>query len=218
MRYLFAVLILTSLSLAQAPAAPSPTPAPAQKSAKPTAGSKPAKGAPARPDEGSVAGDVYTEKFFNLSCTIPQGWVVKTATMREGLPEQQDSVLLLSAFAKDAPVAGEVNSSLTITAESLAAYPDVKTTADYFSALSEIVTGKGFTVLNEPAEIEIGGVTFLRGDFQKEEADGTTYQATMVSIRNGYILAVTAISGKDEDLTPLLNRVHVFAPPSLRKQ
>ncbi len=218
MRYLFAVLILTSLSLAQTPPAPSSTPAPAEKSAKPTTGSKLAKGAQARPDDGSIAGDVYTEKFFNLSCTIPQGWVVKTAAMREGLPAEQDSMLLLSAFAKDVPVAGEVNSSLTITAENQIAYPQVKTTTDYFSALSEIVTGKGFTVLNEPAEIEIGGVTFLRGDFQKEEADGTTYQATMVAIRNGYILAVTAISGKDEDLTPLLNRVHVIAPPSLKKK
>ncbi len=212
MRYLLVALILTIAAAAYGQTAPVPP-------GKPSTVSKPTrKGTPARPDEGGVAGGVYTEKFFNLSCTIPQGWLVKTASMRESLPADENSVLLLSAFAKDAPAPREVNSSLTITAESLAAYPEVKTAADYFDSLTELVRSKGFTVLNEPAEIEVGGITFVRGDFQKDQADGSTYQATMVAIRNGYILAVTAISGKDEDLTPLLNRVRVFAPPTLKKQ
>lgn len=212
MRYLLGVLILAFVAGAYGQAAPVP-------SGKSSTSSKPSpQKVQPRPDEGSVAGGVYSEKFFNLSCILPQGWVVKTASMREGLPGGQESELLLSAFAKDAPPPGEVNSSLTITTESLAAYPEVKTATEYFEALSEVVTGKGFTVLNGPAEIEIGGVTFLRGDFQKEQSDGTTYQASMVAIRNGYVLAVTAISGNEEELTSLLNRVHVLSPPSLRKQ
>ncbi len=222
MKYVFAVLFFCTMILAQN-SAPATQPSTAGKtssqsgSSTKTAPKSQRRGDQSHPDEGSVSGNTYTEKFFNLSCTIPAGWVIKTAAMREGLAGQGSSMLLLSTFAKDSPSAGEVNASLTITAESLAAYPDVKTASDYFSVISELARSKGFTVLNEPAEIDIGGVTFLRGDFQKEEEGKPTYQASMVTIRNGYALAATAISGNDEDLTPLLNRVRVFAQPSLRK-
>lgn len=213
MKYVLIALVLCSAGLAQNSAsAPAAAPTSSPKQVKPKAAGK-----QILPDEGSVTDGTYTEKFFNLSCAVPSGWVVKTASMREGLAGQETSILLLSTFAKESPAAGEVNPSLTITAESLSAYPEVKTAADYFEALSQVVTGKGFAVLNEPAEIEIGGVTFLRGDFQKEQNGITTYQASMIAIRKDYILAITAISGNEEELTPLLNRIHVFAPPSLRK-
>ncbi len=215
MKYALMVLVLCSVMVAQDSGV---------KSSAKSSGSAPAatksqkKAAQVRPDEGSVSGNIYTEKFFNLSCTIPTGWAVKTAAMREGLAGQENSLLLLSAFAKESPEAGTVNASLTITAENLAAYPDVKTADDYFGVISQLATSKGFTVLNEPAGIDVAGVTFVRGDFQKEEGGTVTYQGSMVAVRNGYALAVTAISGNDEELTPLLNRVKVFAPPSLRKQ
>ncbi len=214
MRYILVLALLCSAALGQT-AAPAPKPAPSQpssqKSPKPQARNAP------RPDEGSVNAGTYTEKFFNLSYAVPAEWVVKTADMRAGLQGQENSILLLSAFAKDKPAAGQINPSLTISAESLAAYPEVKTAADYFEVLSGVVTNDGFTVLNQPAEIEIGGVTFLRGDFQKQQGDSTVYQATMVAIRKEYVLGVTAITANEEELTPMLNRLHIFAPPTLKK-
>ncbi len=186
--------------------------------AKPNATpAKPKKGAQPQPDEGSVADGVYSEKFFLLRYAIPPGWVVKTGEMREGIPGQENAMLLLSTFAKAAPSTGEINSSVNITAESAAAYPDVKTADDYMDSITEFVTSKGFSVLNPPGEISIGGVPFLRSDFQKQEGDLTTYQATMVTMQRGYILQVTAISGDEEQLTPLLNRVRITAPPTMRK-
>jgi hypothetical protein len=217
MRYLLAALVLCSVALAQNPAAPSSGHAATLKPASPKSAPKSHAALQPRPDDGSITGDTYTENFFNLSCAIPAGWSVKTAAMREGLAGQENSILLLSSFAQESPAAGKVNSSLTITAESIAVYPGMKTTGDYFAALSDIVTAKGFTILNEPAEIELGGITFLRGDFKKEDGGTTAYQATMVALRKGYILGITAISGNEEELTPLLNRVHVFAPPTLKK-
>jgi hypothetical protein len=208
MRHIVAVVILCSAALAQT-AAPKPAPKPSPKT--------PARNVQPRPDEGSVTAGAFSEKFFSLSYAPPAEWVVKTPEMRQGLAGQENSILLLSAFAKDKSAPGQINPSITISAEPLTAYPDVKTAADYFAALSEIVTSKGFTVLNEPAEIEIGGVTFLRGDFQKQEGDSTAYQASMVAIRKGYILGVTAINGNEEELTPMLNRLHIFAPPTLKK-
>jgi hypothetical protein len=209
MRYILVLAVLCSAALAQT-AAPQPAP---KSVAKP-----PSRNAQPRPDDGSVASGVYSESFFNLSYNLAPSWVVKTPEMRQGLAGQDNSILLLSAFEKDKPAPGHIAPSITITAETLSAYPEVKTAADYFAALSEIVTNKGFAVLNEPAEIEIGGVTFLRGDFQEQEGGGSTmYQASMVAIRKGYILGITAITGNEEELTPMLNRLHIFAPPSLKK-
>jgi len=219
MKRILTILFLVAGVLAGAaqklPTTAKPQPRTAERSTKQETARK--KKSQQLPDEGTLAGDVYTEKFFNLRYDLSQGWVVKTADMRQGLSESDSAVLLLSAFGKAAPSAAEVNPSVTITAESLALYPDVKTPEDYFDSLSQLVESKGFKVLNPPAELDLAGVTFLRGDFQKQEGDVTTYQATMVAFRKGYVLEITAISGDDEDLTPLLNRLHIFAPPTMRR-
>lgn len=208
MRQIVAAVLLCSAALAQT-AAPQPAPKPTPKTSE--------RNSQPRPDDGSVAAGTYTEKFFNLSYTLPAEWIVKTPEMRKGLAGQEDSILLLSAFAGDKAAPGKVLPSITISAEPLVAYPQVKTAADYFAAISEIATNNGFTVLNQPAEIEIGGVNFVRGDFQKQQGDSAAYQASMVAIRKGYILGVTAITGNDEELTPVLNRLHILAPPTLKK-
>lgn len=211
--FIAALIFLIALALPLSMAAQEAAAKPAQ-NAPPT---KAKKGKQPQPDEGTVTDGIYSEKFFLLRYAIPQGWVVKTGEMREGIPGQENATLLLSTFAKAAPSAGEINPSVNITAESAAAYPDVKTADDYMESISEFVTSKGFTELNPPGEISIGGVPFLRSDFQKQEGDLTTYQATMVTIRRGYILQVTAISGDEEQLTPLLSRLRITAPPTMRK-
>lgn len=208
MKHVLAIVLLSLVAVAQAP--------PAVKSVPPKSSAKASTRPQPLPDQGTVTNSSYSEKFFNLRYTTPQGWVVKTPEMSHGLPEADKAILLLSVFGPGTPSSTAVIPSVTISAESLSLYPQMKTAQDYFDSLSDLVQGKGFSVLNEPAEIQIGGVTFLRGDFQKEEGDITTYQASMVAIRKGYILLITAISGDDEQLTPLLNRVHIFAPPTLK--
>lgn len=212
MRFLIVAVLLCSAVLAQNPPAPGKPAQPA-----PATGQK-VKTAQPTPDQGVVNGSTYNENFFNLTCSIPEGWTVKTSDMRTGLAKPESSFLLLSAFSRTGVLPGQVNSSLTITAENLTDYPEVKSAEDYLALLGATINDKGFTVLNPPAEIEVGGVTFVRADFQKEEGEKTVYQASMVAIRKGYALAITAISGSDEELTPLLNRVRVFAPPTLNKQ
>lgn len=212
-RLLASLSLIAVLGLPLSSAAQESSSKPAQKNAP----AKPRKGGEAQPDEGTVMNGVYSERFFLLHCAIPQGWVERTAEMRRGLPEQENAVLLLSAFAKPAPSPGEINSSLSITAESAAGSPNIKTPDDYLESITEIAASKSFTVLNPPGEITIGGVNFLRGDFQKQEGDLTTYQATMVAMRRGYLLQITAVSGNEEDLTSLLNRVQITAPPTLKK-
>jgi hypothetical protein len=160
---------------------------------------------------------VYAEKFFNLHYTLPQGWTVQTEDMRKQLPAGQDTVLLLSSFAHPQPQASEVNPSITISAESVAQYKEGVDAESYLEAVKNVAEARGFKVLNEPGEIEMGGVPFLRGDFVREAADTNTYQATLVTVRKGYVLSITAISGDEEQLTPLLNRLRIVAPPALKK-
>lgn len=215
--FIFVLALGGLLSASQNPAQPArpqvPSGSPADKSK-----SQPArKSAQPVPDEGTVAEGAYAENFFNLRYAIPQGWIVRTPEMRRGLTQGDQAFLLLSASGATTPTADNVNPSVTITAENLVLYPGVKTADDYFESFAELVKSKGFAVLNAPAEINIAGVNFLRGDFQKQEGDVTTYQATMVALRKGYVLEITAISGNDEELTPLLNRLHIFAPPTMRR-
>ena len=121
-------------------------------------------------------------------------------------------------FAKEKPESSQITSSVTISAESTASYPDVKNAESYFDEVSEVVTSKGFAVLNAPAEIEVGGVTPLCAAISRRSGDTTAYQAIMVTLRKGYFLTVTTISGNEEELTPLLNRLSIFAPPTLGKR
>jgi hypothetical protein len=214
------VLLFCCTALAQTAPLSGANTNPAQGSSKPAqpkAAAKP-KAAQGRPDEGTLTSGAYSEKFFSLSYTVPEKWFVKTEEMRQGLAGQENAVLLLSVFAKDKPDSGRITSSVTISAESMASYPDVKSAEEYFDELSQVVTSKGFAVLNAPAAIEMGGVNFVRGDFQKQQGDTTAYQATMVALRKGHFLSVTAIAGNQEELTPLLNRVHILAPPTLDKR
>jgi hypothetical protein len=183
----------------------------------PKASSTKGRAAQNRPDQGSVSSGVYTEKFFNLSYALPEGWVEKTASIREGLASGENGILLLSAFARETPGPGEIIPSVTISAENAASFPQAKSADDYFDSLSQVATGNGFAVLNPPAQIDMGGVTFVRGDFRKEQGDKTGYQASMVALRKGYFLTITAISENEEDLTSLLSRLRTFAPPTLNR-
>lgn len=211
------VTLLLAISLTVLAGVPAPSSAQESGSKAQTSPAKPKKGPQGQPDEGTIANNVYSENFFLLRYTIPQGWVVKTLEMRQGLPGQQSAVLLLSAFEKAEPSAGEVNSSINISAESTAASQAIKTPEDYLGLIADFASSKGFTVLNAPGEITLGGVNFLREDFLKEEGDVGTYQATMVTMRRGYLLQITVITGNVEELTPLLNRLQITAPPTLKK-
>lgn len=168
------------------------------------------------PDPGVVENSIYSERFFHLQYAIPQGWTVRTDEMRKQLPPSADAVLLLSTSAHPQPQGTEVNPSITISAESAAQYKEGVDPESYLGAIRDYAATRGFKVLNEPAEIELGGVTFVRSDFVREAADGNTYQASLVALRKGYLLSVTAISGDEEQLTPLLNRLRIVAPPALK--
>ena len=155
---------------------------------------------------------VYRNPFFGFSYKAPYGWVDRTQDMQQG-GEPGKSMVLLAMFERPPEAAGDtVNSAVVIAAESVALYPGLKTTADYFAPLTELTTSKGFKVVNEPYEYSVGTKPLVRGDFSKEMGKLTMYQASLVALQKGYVLSFSFVAGSSEEVDQLIEKL-VFAVP-----
>src|SRR5581483_11713887 len=121
-------------------------------------------------DPGSVVNGVYRNKALGLIGKVPAGWVLRTEEMnaREESGDESGiaargtnsgdcpdgcSEVLLAAFSRPPEARGEdINSSILIAAESVAAYPGLKEAAQYFGPLAEVAKAQGFVVDEEPYE------------------------------------------------------------------
>jgi len=156
------------------------------------------------PKEGSVQDGVYRNPYFGFSCKIPYGWVDRTQQMQEG-SEPGKSMVLLSAFERPPEATGDgVNSAVVIAAESMDSYPGLKSAADYFGPLTELTTGKGFKVANEPYEFLIGATQVVRGDFSKELGSRKMWQSSVVVLQKKYAISFTFIGGSQDEVDELV--------------
>jgi hypothetical protein len=200
-----------------------------------------AKSAPASktlvPDPGSVSNGVYRNPFFGFSYKIPYGWAERTADLQpddirqkdiqgnempEKLPENKmpkadepdKSLVLLSVFARPPEAAADtVNSAVVIAAESVSSYPGLKTAADYFVPLTEVTVPKGFKVVNEPYDFSRGANPVIRGDFSKELGTLTMHQASLVTLKKGYVVSFTFIGGSDDEVQELVEGLSFASSP-----
>ena len=157
------------------------------------------------PDLGILSNSAYRNSTFGLSYKVPYGWVDRTEEMRQGTPPDSQSLLLLAVFERPPEAAGDtINSAVVFTAEPVSAYPGLKTAADYFDPLTEVTTGKGFKVLEEPYEFEIGGKKLVRGDFKKGLGSLSMFQASLVMIQKGYIVSFTFIADSEDELEAMI--------------
>ena len=180
-------------------------------------------------DAGSVSNGLYRNPGFGVTCKIPAGWVLRTEEMNA--PEDEDEApaattkdnraaldgtaeggclhtcgrVLLATFARPPAARGEdVNSSILIAAESVAAYPGLKEAAQYFGPVTEIAKARGFDVAGEPYEFEIGAKTVVRGDFQKAIGTRVMRQSTLVILARGYAVSFTFIGGTEDEVEELI--------------
>jgi hypothetical protein len=167
--------------------------------------------ADARLDPGSVSNSVYRNSGFGFTCKIPAGWVLRTEEMNAR--EEGDSTpdagkagrVLLAAFARPPQARGEdVNSSILIAAESVAAYPGLKEAGQYFGPVTEIAKAQGFDVDGEPYEFEVGAKTVVRGDFEKNMGTRVMRQSTLVILEHGYVVSFTFIGGTVDEVEELI--------------
>ena len=204
--------LLLSIPLAT-PQASSPA---RQSSSKPSIkSSSPAK--TSTPDPGTVSDSTYRNTFFRFSYKIPFGWVERTADMR-GDGEEGKSLVLLAVFERPPEATGNtVNSAVLIAAESVSAYPGLKTAADYFGPLTEVTLSKGFRVVHEPFDFSGGANQLVRGDFSKEIGTLTMHQSSVVLLKKGYVVSFTVIAGSEDEVDQLLEKLSFSAGSPSRK-
>src|SRR5271168_3958597 len=198
------VLALPALS-GQTPAQPSsPSASSSSSSSKPVrksaSGDSPL-------DPGAVSNGVYRNPAFGFACKIPAAWVLRTDEMNARRGEEatadagQAGRVLLAAFSRPPEARAEdVNSSILIAAESVAAYPGLKDAAQYFGPVTEIAKARGFAVVEEPYEFAIGAKTVVRGDFQKDVGARVMRQSTLVVLARGYAVSFTFLGGTEDDV------------------
>lgn len=187
------------------------------------------KGGESEIDPGSVANGLYRNKTLALTYKIPAGWVLRTDEMnarededgtgnqgspaspsqesRSGCPHECSRVLL-AAFSRPPDARGEdINASILIAAESVAAYPGLTDAAQYFGPLTEVAKAQGFTMDEEPYEIALGTKTLMRGDFQKDVGTRVMRQSTLALLSHGYAVSITVIGGTEDEVEELIDGV-----------
>jgi len=184
-------------------------------------------------EPGSVINGTYRNKTLGLTCKIPEGWVLRTDVMNAEQNQNGGSAsaaadtaklaaanassagakVLLAAFSRPPDAKGEeVNSSILIAAEPLAAYPGLQDPEQYFGPLSEVAVAQGFAEDGDPNEVAIGSQTLVRGDFHKDVGTRVMRQSTLVMLSHGYAVSITMIAGNDDAVEQLLNGLDFQGP------
>lgn len=177
-------------------------------------------------DAGTVSNGVYRNRALALSCRIPAGWVLRTEEMnaRDGgqTPDSEakpvaegtqgsagdSGRVLLAAFSRPPVARGEdVNSSIVIAVEKISTYPGLDDAAQYFGPLTDVAKAQGFTVDEEPYEVEIGRKVVVRGDFHKDVASKVMRQSTIAFLAQGYAVSITVIGGTEDEVEELIDGV-----------
>ena len=116
--------------------------------------------------------------------------------------------VLLAAFSRPPDAKGEeVNSSILIAAEPVAAYPGLTDAAQYFGPLTEVAKAQGFDEDEEPYDFAIGTKKVVRADFHKDVGSRVMRQSTLAFLAHGYAVSITVIGGAEEDVEELVGRV-----------
>ena len=174
-------------------------------------------------DAGTVANGFYRNKTFAFSCKVPTGWVLRTEEMntrdeeadsgkdsphkaQRNTEAKRDGRVLLAAFSRPPDAHGEdVNSSILIAAEGVAAYPGLNEAVQYFGPVNEVAKAQGFTADEDPYEIAVGAKNLVRADFHKDVGSRVMRQSTLVMLAKGYVVSITLIGGTEDEVEELID-------------
>jgi hypothetical protein len=178
-------------------------------------------------DSGGVVGAFYRNKTLGLSCKIPPGWVLRTEEMNTRPTSQSSSAtqgaqgdtgannggqVLLATFSRPPEAKGEdVNGSILIAGEPIAAYPGLTEAVQYLGPLEEVAKAQGFTADEDPYEIAIGPKTLVREDFHKDVGTRVMRQSTLVFLAKGYAVSITVIGGTEDEVEELIDGLNFGA-------
>jgi hypothetical protein len=214
----------------------------AQNSSSSSSSAKPARRPPAPADSeidsGAVNNGLYRNRSLAFTCRIPEGWVLRTDEMNTRQPDESPTAekparpaptpgsgcpqacgkVLLAAFSRPPEARGEdVNASLVIAAEPVAAYPGLKEAAQYFGPLTEVAKAQGFAPDEDPYELTVGSKVLVRGDFHKNVGSRVMRQSTLAMLARGYAVSITVIGGTEDEVDQLIDGLD-FEPAKATKQ
>jgi hypothetical protein len=184
-------------------------------SSNPAPGS--AKKLPAAEVPPSVSRGLYPNPRFGFVYKIPFGWVDRTAEMRQGdagrnATDVGKAEVLLAVFERPPETTGNtVNSAVVIAVESVSSYPGLKTAADYFAPLDEVITAKGFQVVHQPYSFPVGTKQLARSDFRQDRDKLTLAQATLVMLEKGDVVSFTFIASSPDEVDGLIEGLRFLA-------
>jgi len=160
-------------------------------------------------DRGDIRSGIYRSPFFGFSYKLPYGWVDRTQEMREDesgkVEDPSKGMVLLAVFERPPQARGEtVNSSVVVVAEPASSYPGLKSAAQYFGPLNEVITKQGLKPLNEPYDFPVDARPIVRCDYTGPLGSATMHQSTLAMLARGYVISFTFIGGSDDEVTELL--------------
>jgi hypothetical protein len=198
----FSALVLLAATLSLSAAAQTRAASSGDSSSKPHAASH-------VPDPGSLSGNLYRNSSLGFTCSFPFGWVDRTADMQQD-DDAATSVVLLAVFEHPPEATAEsINSSIVIAAESVAAYPGIKTAADYFGPIAEAATKQEMKQEAAPYDFTVGTVQLVRGDFSRPRGSQMLYQSSLVIIRKKFILSFTFLAASQQEIEDLIGGLHL---------
>ena len=157
---------------------------------------------------GAITNNVYRNPELGITYKFILGWVDRTDRIQDSSADSAKGQVLLAVFEHPPEVKAEgINSAVIIAAESLSAYPGVRTAADYFEPLTEAITSQGFKVVNEPYAATVGTKSLVRSDFNKEIGTLKMYQSSLVMLSKGYAISFTFIGSIEDEVERLIERL-----------
>jgi hypothetical protein len=165
-----------------------------------------------RPDDGSISGNVYSNKFFDFTFEFPKDWIphgeatnkrleelgnekLKDSGGGSGLALGKDIYHLLTVFENEVGTPGVTFfRSEVLQAEDISWAPGIKTGKDFLLDGAPTLKRMGYQTFSEITPIEIGGVTFYREDASRRvNAEITSYQIFFCTVlrRHALSLAIT---------------------------
>lgn len=178
-----------------------------------------------RPNQGEVQDGAYTNDFFGFTMTFPESWAIASDETAEELQEvgseivagddpalkasieaaEQDTyqLLMISEQPIGAPTTS-FNANIVVMAEKVSHLPGIVSGEEYLINVGNLLTQTDlpYEANGEPYEVEIGGQTFHRADFDLTAAGMEIKQSYLAMIKDGYALGFI-LSGTDASLAEL---------------
>jgi TonB family protein len=169
-----------------------------------------------RPDEGSISGNVYTNKFFGFSFEFPRGWTVAGADVARGFaklggtllangdPILQDAarasgrisyplLLVIEGVTRKQELSAR---TILIIASDIRSQPNLKSGEDFLklSATMHEELRLPMEVVGMPHELPLGGRKFWMAGLTLRTTNGIQHAAQAVTIERGYVLQFLLLS------------------------